>query len=175
VMAREPGTEHYMVLQEVAQPRGRSIGDAAVEAMRKSGYSVVEGRFEQINGQDAHIGLYRGTAKGTGKVMMRAAHIAMGRQMYVVAGFAPEAEFSLVDREVQPAIQSFRSLTAVEASRVRPNRVDFYVVRPGDSWQSIAVRQGKNLVNAATLAIMNDHEVSVQPAAGQRIKIIVEG
>ena len=179
VMAREPGTEHYMVLQEVERPSGgqgrSSLGDMAVAAMRKSGYSVVEGRFEQINGQDAHIGLYRGTAKGTGKVLMRAAHIAWGRQTYVVAGFAPEAEFDLVDRDVLPAIQSFRTLTAAEASRVRPNRVDFYVVRPGDSWQSIAVRQGKNIVNAATLAIMNDHEVSAQPTAGDRIKIVVEG
>ncbi|MDP2054815.1 MAG: LysM peptidoglycan-binding domain-containing protein, partial [Acidobacteriota bacterium] len=110
-----------------------------------------------------------------GKVLMRAAHIAVGRQMYVVAGFAPEAEFNLVDRDVVPAIQSFRMLTAAEAASVRPNRVDFYVVRPGDSWQSIAVRQGKSIVNAATLAIMNDHDVSVQPAAGDRIKIVIPG
>ncbi len=185
VMAREPGTEHYMVLQEVEQPRlvrqgtgaqaGRSVGDAAVAAMRAAGYSVVDGRIEDINGQTAHVGLYRGTAKGTGQVLMRAAHIAMGRQMYVVAGFAPEAEFNLVDRDVLPSIQSFHALSAAEASRVLPNRVDFYVVRTGDSWQSIAVRQGKNLVNAATLAIMNDREVNVQPEAGDRIKIVVEG
>ena len=175
VMARQPGTEHYMVLQEVEQPRGRSIGDAAVAAMRNAGYNVVDGRIEQINGQDAHLGLYRGTAKGAGTVMMRAAHVAVGRQLYVVAGFAPEAEFSLVDREVLPSIQSFRSLTAAEASRVHPNRIDFHVVRPGESWQSIAVRQGKNIVNAATLAIMNDHDANVQPQAGDRIKIVVEG
>jgi predicted Zn-dependent protease len=74
-----------------------------------------------------------------------------------------------------PSIQSFRTLSAAEASRVQPNRVDFYVVQPGDSWQSIAVRQGKTIVNAATLAIMNDREVSAQPQAGDRIKIIVEG
>ena len=48
-------------------------------------------------------------------------------------------------------------------------------MRPGDSWQSIAVRQGKNIVNAATLAIMNDREVNVQPQPGDRIKIVVEG
>ena len=43
------------------------------------------------------MGLYRGNAKGAGKVMMRAAHIAIGRQLYVVAGFAPETgESSLV-------------------------------------------------------------------------------
>jgi predicted Zn-dependent protease len=178
VMAREPGTEHYMVLQEVEQPRGRAtVGDAAIAAMRSAGYSVVEGRLERINGQDAHIGLYRGNAKGTskGKVLMRAAHIAMGRQLFVLAGFAPEAEFTLVDRDVAPAIQSFRTLTSAEAARVQPNRIDFYVVKAGDSWQSIAVRQGKNLVNAATLAIMNDREVNVQPAPGDRIKIVVEG
>ncbi len=186
VMARDPGTEHYMVMQEVEQPRpvrqgsggqgGNTIGDTAVAAMRKAGYSVVDGRIERINGQEAHVGLYRGTAKGTtGKVLMRAAHIAMGRQVYVVAGFAPEAEFPLVDREVMPSIQTFRSLTPAEASRVHPNKVAFYVVRPGDSWQSIAVRQGKNFVNAATLAIMNDREVHVQPQPGDRIKIVVEG
>ncbi|MDP2052923.1 MAG: M48 family metalloprotease, partial [Acidobacteriota bacterium] len=71
VMAREPGTEHYMVLQEVEQPRlsgqaagaggGRSVGDVAVAAMRAAGYSVVDGRLEPINGQPAHVGLYRGT------------------------------------------------------------------------------------------------------------------
>jgi predicted Zn-dependent protease len=184
VMAREPGTEHYMVLQEVEQPRSqgqspagssRSVGDIAVAVMRSAGYSVVEGRVEQIDGHDAHIGLYRGNAKGTGKVLMRAAHISIGRQMYVVAGFAPEAEFPQVERDILPSIQSFRSLSAAEASRVQPNRVDFYIVQPGDSWQSIAVRQGKTIVNAATLAIMNDREVSVQPQAGDRIKIVVEG
>jgi predicted Zn-dependent protease len=192
VMAQEPGTEHYMVLQEVeanlrqgfggqASPAGsgrqaaRSIGDVAVAAMRQAGYSVVDGGIQQINGNEAHVGLYRGTAKGAGKVLMRAAHIAMGRQLYVVAGFAPEAEFDRVDREIVPAVQTFRQLSAQEASNIRPNRLDFYVVRQGDSWQSIAARQGKGYVNAATLAIMNDHDVSAQPKPGDRVKIVVEG
>ena len=175
VLAQEPGTEHYMVLQEVEQPRGQSIADAAVAAMRKAGYTVVDGRMERINGLDAHVGLYRGTAKGKGKVQMRAAHIGIGRQMYVVAGFAPEAEFDRVDRELQPSLKSFRQLSANEAAQVRPNRIDFYVVRAGDSWQSIAARQGKGIVNAATLAIMNDREVNVQPQPGDRVKIVVAG
>ena len=123
VMAREPGTEHFMVLQEVDQSSlarqpsggqgGRSVGEVAVAVMRAAGYSVVDGRIEQINGQDAHIGLYRGTAKGTGKVLMRAAHIALGRRMYVVAGFAPEAEFNLVDRSEKESRRR---------RRPRPNR-----------------------------------------------------
>ena len=175
VMAQEPGTEHFMVLQEVEQPRGRSVGDAAVAAMRQAGYTVIDGSMQKINGQDAHVGLYRGTAKGAGKVMMRAAHIAVGRQLYVVAGFAPEPEFALVDRDIAPSMQTFRQLSMSEASNVRPNRLDFYVVRQGDSWQSISARQSKGFINAATLAIMNDREVSTQPQPGERVKIVIEG
>src|SRR5918995_1097554 len=67
VMAQEPGTNHFMVLQEVEQPPllrqgsggqgGRSIGDTAVEVMRRAGYTVVDGRAERVNGNEAHIGL----------------------------------------------------------------------------------------------------------------------
>ena len=72
-------------------------------------------------------------------------------------------------------MKTFRQLSQQEASKIRPNRLDFYTVQKGDSWQSIAVRQGKGYVNAATLAIMNDREVSAQPQAGDRVKIIIEG
>ena len=182
VLAQEPGMDHFMVLQQVEQPRplrqsagAQSLGDAAVAAMRSAGYTVVEGRIDQINGQDAHLGLYRGNAKDVGKVLMRAAHITLGRQLYVVAGFAPEKEFAQVDKDILPSLLTFRQLSAAEASRIRPNRIDFYVVKAGDSWQSIATRQGKSFVSAATLAIMNDREVAVQPQPGERVKIVVEG
>jgi predicted Zn-dependent protease len=184
VLAQEPGTQHFMVLQEVEQPSGgqayrgaaaQSIADAAVAQMRRAGYAVVDGRMERINGNDAHIGLYRGNAKDVGRVLMRAAHIAIGRQLYVVAGFAPEQEFELVDRDILPAVQTFRQLTTAEASAIRPNRISFYEVKAGDSWQSIAARQGRSFVNAATLAIMNDRDVSSQPQTGDRVKIVTEG
>jgi predicted Zn-dependent protease len=183
VMAQEPGTRHFMVLQEVeAAARqgyggqaGRSIEDVAVASMRQAGYQVMEATTLQINGNNAHVGLYTGTAKDIGKVVMRAAHIQVGRQLYVVAGFAPEQEFPVVDRDIQSSLRTFRQLTQQEASNIRPNKIDFYVVRAGDSWQSIAARQGKGYVNAATLAIMNDREVNVQPQSGERIKIVVAG
>ncbi len=183
VMAQEPGTRHFMLLQEVepasalratARQAG-SIADAAIAAMRQAGYTAVDGSQQRINGNDAYVGLYRGEAEGIGRVMMSAAHIAIGRQIYAVAGFAPEKEFDLVDRDIAPSLQTFRQLTMQEASAIRPNRIAFYVVRQGDSWQSIAARQSKNYVNAATLAIMNDREVSVQPQPGDRVKIVVEG
>jgi predicted Zn-dependent protease len=183
VMAQEPGTQHFMVLQEVERPANRpgaqitqqTIADTAIAVMRRAGYQPVDGSFDRINGNDAYIGRYRGTAKDVGKVEMRAAHIALGRQLYVVAGFAPEKEFALVDKEIAPAVQSFRQLSVQEAAAIRPNRIAFHTVAKGDSWQSIAARQGKGYVNAATLAIMNDRDVSMQPTPGDKVKIVIAG
>jgi predicted Zn-dependent protease len=179
VMAQEPGTSHFMVLQEVERQPGlqarASIADIAVAAMRKSGFTVMDGTMLRINGNEAHLGIYRGKMKDIGDVVMRAAHIQVGRQLYVVAGFTPKDEFDLVDPAMQSSVKTFRQLSQQDAQNIRPNRVDFYTVQKNDSWQSIAVRHGKGLVNAATLAIMNDHDVGVQPQPGSRIKIIVEG
>ena len=62
-----------------------------------------------------------------------------------------------------------------EADAVRPNLIDFYTAREGDTWQTIAQRAGKGLVSALTLAIMNDHAIDQQPQAGTRLKIVVAG
>ena len=118
VMAQEPGTR--TLHGAAGSGSHRSPGSAARHAIdrRRRGRGDAQGRLHrrrrqhaEINGNEAHVGLYRGNAKGAGKVMMRAAHIAIGRQLYVVAGFAPEAEFALVDRDIQPALQTFRQLS----------------------------------------------------------------
>jgi predicted Zn-dependent protease len=175
VMAREPGTKHFMLLQMVDRPRGSTIEEVARNAMRQAGYQPIDGGREHLGGLDAYVGLYRGSLSGVGKVTMRAAHVAMGRQVYVFAGFAPESEFDVVNRDIEASIRTFRELSPQEASQVRPNRLSYYTVRSGDSWQSIAQRAGRGLTNAATLAIMNGVEVFEQPQPGERVKIVVEG
>jgi predicted Zn-dependent protease len=174
VAAREPGQPHYMLLQMVDQARGRSSAEVAVNSMRSGGFKRLDGSVTTLNGLDAYIGLYQGSIQGIGNVIMRAAHVLHGRQAYVFAGFAPQDQFDRIDGEVAKALQTFRPLTAREADEIRPNRLDYYVVRPGDTWQSIASRGG-GLVRASDLAIMNRYEVSDQPQPGDRIKIVVIG
>jgi predicted Zn-dependent protease len=174
VAAQEPGQKHYMVLQQVDRPSGRTIEEIAAQSMRSARLTRVEGQVLSLNGVDAFVGVYRGELSGVGRVLTRAAHIQLGRQVYLLAGFAPEPEFARVDRAIAPSIQSFRALTQREADEIRPNRLDFYTVRQGDTWQSIASRGG-SLVRANQLAIMNNRAVNEQPAPGTRIKIVVEG
>ena len=175
VMAREPGSQRFMLLQMVEQPRGRSIDEVAANAMRQAGYRQLDGAHGSVGGLDAYVGVYRGSLSGVGTVIMRAAHIQMGRQVFVFAGFAPEAEWDQARPPIEASLQTFRELSPQEASQIRPNRLSFYTVRAGDSWQSIAARQGKGMTSAATLAIMNGVDVWEQPKPGERVKIVVEG
>jgi predicted Zn-dependent protease len=174
VAAQEPGEKHYMLLQLVDRPQGRSVDEIAARAMADAGFKRLEGQPTRLGGLDAFVGLYQGQISGIGRVIMRAAHVMQGRNVYVVAGFAPEAEFGRIDRVVTDSIGTFRELSAREAAEIRPNRLDFYTVRAGDTWQSIAARGG-GLVKATDLAIMNNHDVSDQPDPGERIKIVVAG
>ncbi len=78
-------------------------------------------------------------------------------------------------REFYAAVRRLsRPLSAAEAEGIRPNRVDIYVVRDGDTWASIAERSG-GLVRPATLAIMNNVAPDTAPRPGARIKIVVSG
>ena len=175
VAAREPGQPHYMLLQLVNQATsGRTIEDVATRSMRSAGFRQSEGQPTSINGLEAYIGTYAGSLQGIGKVVMRAAHVLQGRQAFLLAGFAPQEAFTQIEPAIKTAIQSFRELSRDEAADVRPNRLDFYVARQGDSWQSIAARTG-GLVRATQLAIMNGYEVNAQPEPGARLKIVVVG
>jgi predicted Zn-dependent protease len=155
-------------------PRGNGIEDIARASMQNAGFRIQSGGRQQVNGLDAFIGLYQGQLQGLGNVTMRAAHIVHNGNVYLVAGFSAPNVFGPLDDTILRSIRTFKPLTAAEAEAVHPNRVDIYVVRQGDSWQSIADRSG-GVLKPATLAIMNGAEPNSQPTVGRRIKIVVGG
>jgi predicted Zn-dependent protease len=174
VVAKAPGSDVYMLLQQIEMPRGNGIDNIARTSMQDAGFRIQSGSRQQVNGLDAFIGLYQGTLEGLGNVAMRAAHVIHNGNVYLVAGFSAPAVFGPLDDAVLASIRTFKPITAAEAEAVHPNRVDIYVVRQGDSWQSITERSGA-VIKAATLAIMNGAEPSSQPAVGKRVKIVVGG
>jgi predicted Zn-dependent protease len=174
VMAKAPGADVYMLLEQVEMPRGNGIENIARSSMQNAGFRIMSGSRQQINGLDAFIGLYQGSLEGLGDVTMRAAHIVHNGNVYLVAGFSAPKVFEPLDSAILSSIRTFKQLTAAEAEAVHPNRVDIYLVRQGDSWQSIAERSG-GVIKASTLAIMNGAEPNSQPSVGMRIKIVVGG
>ena len=181
VVAQEPGNKVFMVLETVrtnASSRAAlasGLQSAATQHMKSAGYKEIDGSATRINGLDAFVGTYDGSASGIGKVRSRAAVIASGRNTYFVGGVAKPEDYPHVEAAFNNAIRTFRELARDEADDVQPNKVELYTARSGDTWQSIAQGPGKGFVKATTLAIMNDHAVADQPAAGERIKIVVAG
>jgi predicted Zn-dependent protease len=174
VVAKAPGANVFMLLQLVEMPRGRNIQEIARNSMDSAGFRFVRGEGSRINGLDAFIGEYQGQMQDLGQVTTRAAHLAYDGKVYIVAGLAAPAAFQQADAAFLTSIRSFRSMTAAEAENVRPNRVDFYVVRAGDTWASIAERSG-GVISAATLAVMNNSTPGSTLQPGNRIKIVVGG
>jgi predicted Zn-dependent protease len=174
VAAKAPGEDAYMLLQ-LAQQASGSLESVAVGSMRNAGLRQVEGGRATINGLEAYVGTYQGNMEGIGQVIVRAAHIAHDRRVFIFAGLAPGGLYDRVERSIAQSLRSFEPLSAQEAAGIRPNRVDLYTVRAGDTWQSIAKRSGEGNVPPTTLAIMNHSDVNQQPRAGDRIKIVVAG
>ena len=174
VVAKAPDADVFMLLQHVSKPQGQTVRDVALAQMQAAGFRSVTGESTTINGLDAFVGVYQGQIEGLGEVTSRAAHIAHGGAYYLVAGIVAPGGFQQVDGTFTTSIRSFRPLTAAEADAIRPSRVDFYVVRTGDTWASLAERSG-GAIKAAALAVMNHSARDAEPRVGARIKIVVAG
>ena len=174
VLAKAPDADVFIVLQLIQKPQGRNVQEVALSSMQGSGFQPVSGDRTTINGLDSFVGVYQGQMEGLGTVATRAAHIAHNNQIYLLAGIVPAQAFEQVDSAFVQTIRSFRPLSASEAENIRPNRLDLYTVREGDTWQSIAARSD-GAVNAQTLAVMNNSQRGAQPQPGSRIKIVVGG
>jgi predicted Zn-dependent protease len=173
VVAKQPGANEFMVLQLVNRPVGRTVEEVAIRSMESGGFRADSGARTTINGLDAFVGTYRGSMQDLGRVSIRAAHIVHEREIFMVAGIAPDTAFAEVEPTMTRSIQSFRPLTRAEAEDIHPNRIDLYTARSGDTWQSIAAGAGRGLIRPATLAIMNGREPNDQPRPGDRLKIAV--
>jgi predicted Zn-dependent protease len=173
VLAKAPDAEAYLLLQLVPKAQG-TLQQVAVGSMQNAGFRAVEGDTERVNGLDAFVGTYQGNMQGLGNTVARAAHIAHERNVYLVAGLAPRDIFNDFANALSRSVESFRPLSRQEAANIRPNRVDLYTVRSGDSWQEIASRFD-NMLKPATLAIMNGFDPAQPPPEGTRLKVVVAG
>jgi predicted Zn-dependent protease len=172
VTARAGENSSVAMVLEVANVSG-SIEQAARSQMSTAGFRQLDGDRADVNGLEAYIGVYDGVIDNR-SIRVRAAHIRNNNQTYLLAGIAPAAEFARADATFSSTIRSFRPLSAAEAERIQPSRVEFRTARAGDTWESLARAAGAN-VKASTLAIMNGASPTSQPRPGDRIRVIVAG
>ena len=164
-----------MVLQLVTDPATLDLKALAIGDMEGSGYQLDAGDETTIGGLDAFVGTFTAERGDDQRPRARVAYIDHGRSVYALGGLAEAQAYDRIESEFNESIRSFRPLSDAEAEDIRPNRLRFYTVRAGDTWQSIAQDAGAGIVPSNTLAIMNGFPVNEQPRAGERIKVAVEG
>jgi predicted Zn-dependent protease len=172
VTAVENENANVGIVLQLAEGTG-SLEQTARSRMNAAGFRELNGGRETINGLPAYVGTYQGASNGN-TLVVRAAHIQASDRTYLLAGLATPNDFNRVDNAFDATILSFRPLRGAEAEAIQPNRVDFYGVRGGDTWESIAARSG-GAIKASTLAIMNGSSPTTPPRAGERIRVIVGG
>ncbi len=173
VVAKDPGGQSLIVLEQIRRPPGRTIDDVAIVSMSNAGFRQIDGGHTTLNGLDAYLGTYVGVLQSLGRVQMRALHVRSDRGVFLVAGVAPVDAYPNFSGAFTKSLQSFRALSPADAERLQPNRIALYTAKQGDTWQGIAERESKGIIKATTLAIMNGHPVNDQPAPGERLKIVV--
>jgi len=175
VVAQPQGGGAFVFLQLVPQPQGRSLQEVAAADLGQTGLQFVEGGDTDVNGLRAFVGTFRGQMQQMGDVVLRSAWISHNNQVFRLAGLAPVQSYRQLQQIVDGSIRSFQPLSAGEAEKIRPNVIDLYTVRQGDSWESIASGPGRNIVPAATLAVINGFTPQERPQAGDRLKIVIQG
>src|SRR5262252_2397918 len=173
VAAKEPNGKSLIVLEPIRRPAGRTIEDTAIITMQNAGFRQVDGGPTNINGLRGYLGSYVGALQNFGRVQLRALFVQNDRSMYLLAGVAPIDNYPAMATTFSKSLESFRALSAADAERLQPNRVQLYTAKQGDTWQGIAEHESKGLIKPTTLAIMNGHPVNDQPAPGERLKIVV--
>jgi predicted Zn-dependent protease len=174
----QPADESAALVLQLVSGAGTSPTDVARTVMTRSGFTELSGGRTQINNLDPYVGSYEGLMNNQA-VRLRAAffHLPGSRadEFFMVVGAAPTARFQAATPQFDAAIRSFRALSQTEADRIQPDKVAFYVVRAGDTWDSIARGPSSGLAKASSLAIMNGSDPASQPRTGDRIRIVVGG
>lgn len=172
VTARQSDSSNIAMLLQLVDD-GSPVEQLGPSQMARAGWTEISGDRTSINGLDAYVGTYEGVSQGT-RLRIMAAHVRAGAQTYVIAGLAPAGEFGSAASTFTSAIRTFRTLSRAEAEAIHPDRIDFHVVRTGDTWDSLA-RSAGGRTKAATLAIMNGSAPATPPRVGDRIRIVVGG
>jgi len=162
------------VFAKLVRLRGRGWRGVAATDLGTRGLRSGAGGETGINGLPAFVGTFQGQMQQMGDVVLRAAWIRLDDRVFRLAGLAPSSAYRQLQPAVDASVRSFQPLSAGDVERIRPNVLDLYAVRQGDTWESIAAGPGRALVPAATLAIINGYAPQERPEPGDRLKIVVE-
>jgi predicted Zn-dependent protease len=119
-------------------------------------------------------GLPAATAEAAaGNWVFRIGAVRVGGSMYRLI-FADRKNRSGIDRAMRDTLGSFHKLSASEAARLRPLRLDVVAVRRGDSVAGLAGRMQGTERRVELFRLINGLGPSDEVVAGQSVKLVAD-
>ena len=109
VVARAPDGLRFIVLGAPQSRTDLDLGETARRSMEAAGFAALHGQESTINNRPAWVGFYTGRLQDLGVVVVEAAHVVLGDQVYLVAGVTPLAGYETARHEFFASISSFGS------------------------------------------------------------------
>lgn len=172
--AKHPGKEYFIQMTLRTLDKQLSAAEFAKKVATSYRLNQMTGSSQTINGFEAHVGTYQGTAKDMGDIRAEIATIRADDSGYILMGISRPDSFGEALPFFQSTIKSFKRLSKEEAQTIKPHEIRIYTVKTGDTWESIAHQFGQPTGTVETLALINALNPSTPPQPGSRIKVIAE-
>jgi predicted Zn-dependent protease len=131
------------------------------------------GEAMEVNGMPAATATSRTRTK-QGNVDVRVVAIRFdGDSVMRFTFFTPPSQTARLGAELKGATHSFRRLSAEERAAIRPLRIKVVRAKTGDTAEKLAARMTVDEWAVENFRLLNGLKPGEQPAAGQRVKLIV--
>jgi predicted Zn-dependent protease len=126
----------------------------------------------RVNGLEGATALARLQTR-EGPVSARLVAIAFSpRQIYRFLFVAPVRNAAALEDEFFSIATSFGPISTAEIAEARPQRIDLYTVRPGDTVESLASRMRVDQAPVERFLVLNGLEAGAQLRPGTRLKLV---
>jgi predicted Zn-dependent protease len=160
---------------DLASPAPRGSLEQYVASQWQEGATVSDVQSFEVNGMEAAAGIAKGTINNTPVTIRMVAIRQSAKRVYRFMFATPPANFNSADRQFIASAQSFRGISAEEATGYAPKRIRVVTVRAGDTVESLAQQMLVEDDPEGWFRVLNHLGPSEQLEAGQKVKIVVIG
>jgi predicted Zn-dependent protease len=167
------GNNAAMIFDMAAAPSGSL--EQYVASQWQEGAKVSNVQTFQVNGMEAATGVTTGTIDNTQVTVRMVAIRASAKAVYRFMYATPPSSFNAMDQQFIASAQSFRGISAEEASGYAPKRIRVVTVREGDTVASLSQQMQVEDDPSGWFRVLNHLGANEQLEAGQKVKIVVKG
>jgi predicted Zn-dependent protease len=146
-----------------------------VASQWQEGAKVSDVQSFQVNGMEAATGIAKGAINDTPVAIRMVAIRQSAKVVYRFLYATPPSSFNTMDKQFIASAQSFREISAEEASGYAPKRIRVVTVKEGDTVASLSQQMQVDDDPAGWFTVLNHLAANAQLQPGQKVKLIVQG